>query len=268
MAAAKQNELAPVTNDDEIIRKALKEAHIPSLMAALVHITGDHRTSSAARSVRRTRSSATRRAASPKRSRRQIRGIALRRVAQVSRRRTQAAAGAERARSRDGELRHRHRSRPRLRRVPDRRTGDGRRRSVRRAGIAERSGVGAREVQGADRRFRHVGPARRHSAAGSGHSVRDPRTPRERRRHLVPEHLSGLPGRQPEPHVLLQLPAERLAAVLFEAGSAAAVLRQDRRRLRAAQAHPLQHRSEDVRVRRRESVVARHRRARTASRKR
>ncbi len=41
MAAAKLNELAPVTNDDEIIRKALKEAHIPSLMAALVHITGD-----------------------------------------------------------------------------------------------------------------------------------------------------------------------------------------------------------------------------------
>jgi 4-hydroxyacetophenone monooxygenase len=41
MAAAKLNELAPVTNDDEIIRKALKEAHIPSLIAALVHITGD-----------------------------------------------------------------------------------------------------------------------------------------------------------------------------------------------------------------------------------
>ncbi len=41
MAAAKLNELAPVTNDDEVIRKALKEAHIPTLMAALVHITGD-----------------------------------------------------------------------------------------------------------------------------------------------------------------------------------------------------------------------------------
>jgi 4-hydroxyacetophenone monooxygenase len=41
MAAAKLNDLAPVTEDDEAIRRALKEAHIPSLMAALVHITGD-----------------------------------------------------------------------------------------------------------------------------------------------------------------------------------------------------------------------------------
>ncbi len=41
MAAVRNNELAPVTNDDEVIRKALKEAHIPTLMAALVHITGD-----------------------------------------------------------------------------------------------------------------------------------------------------------------------------------------------------------------------------------
>src|SRR6478735_2773607 len=41
MAAAKLNKHAPVTNDDAIIRKALKEAHLPTLMAALVHITGD-----------------------------------------------------------------------------------------------------------------------------------------------------------------------------------------------------------------------------------
>jgi 4-hydroxyacetophenone monooxygenase len=41
MAVAKQNDLAPITESDETIRKALKEAHIPSLMAALVHITGD-----------------------------------------------------------------------------------------------------------------------------------------------------------------------------------------------------------------------------------
>src|SRR5512143_1383752 len=41
MAAANLNDLAPVTEDDEAIRRALKEAHIPSLMAALVHITGD-----------------------------------------------------------------------------------------------------------------------------------------------------------------------------------------------------------------------------------
>ncbi len=41
MAVAKLNDLAPLTDDDETIRRALKEAHIPSLMAALVHITGD-----------------------------------------------------------------------------------------------------------------------------------------------------------------------------------------------------------------------------------
>ncbi len=35
------NQLAPITADDEALRKALKEAHIPSLMAALVHITGN-----------------------------------------------------------------------------------------------------------------------------------------------------------------------------------------------------------------------------------
>src|SRR5262249_52606477 len=41
MAVAKLNDLAPLTDNDDTIRKALKEAHIPSLMAALVHITGD-----------------------------------------------------------------------------------------------------------------------------------------------------------------------------------------------------------------------------------
>jgi 4-hydroxyacetophenone monooxygenase len=41
MAAARLNDLTPITDDDETIRSALKEAHIPSLMAALVHITGD-----------------------------------------------------------------------------------------------------------------------------------------------------------------------------------------------------------------------------------
>jgi 4-hydroxyacetophenone monooxygenase len=34
-------DLAPIPNDDEVLRGALRDAHIPSLMAALVHITGD-----------------------------------------------------------------------------------------------------------------------------------------------------------------------------------------------------------------------------------
>ncbi|MGH9884021.1 MAG: flavin-containing monooxygenase [bacterium] len=39
--AIERNDLAPIPKDDDALRKALKEAHIPSLMAALVHITGD-----------------------------------------------------------------------------------------------------------------------------------------------------------------------------------------------------------------------------------
>ena len=33
--------LQPVTADDNTIRTALESAHIPSLMASLVHLTGD-----------------------------------------------------------------------------------------------------------------------------------------------------------------------------------------------------------------------------------
>ena len=35
-----RNDVSAITKDDEVLRTALKEAHIPSLMAALVHITG------------------------------------------------------------------------------------------------------------------------------------------------------------------------------------------------------------------------------------
>jgi 4-hydroxyacetophenone monooxygenase len=34
-------ELAPIPNDDTALYRALRDAHVPSLMAALVHITGD-----------------------------------------------------------------------------------------------------------------------------------------------------------------------------------------------------------------------------------
>src|SRR6516164_2088466 len=34
-------DLVPVPKDDEALRKALLDAHVPSLMAALVHVTGD-----------------------------------------------------------------------------------------------------------------------------------------------------------------------------------------------------------------------------------
>ncbi len=34
-------EVSPITSDDEVLRAALADAHIPSLMVALVHVTGD-----------------------------------------------------------------------------------------------------------------------------------------------------------------------------------------------------------------------------------
>ncbi len=34
-------DVSPITKDDEVLRAALRDAHIPSLMVALVHITGD-----------------------------------------------------------------------------------------------------------------------------------------------------------------------------------------------------------------------------------
>ena len=53
----------------------------------------------------------------------------------------------------------------------------------------------------------------------------DPREERRRRRHLVREQLSGLPGRQPEPQLqLLVRPAPRLAVPLLDPGRAARLL--------------------------------------------
>jgi len=39
--ATHRNDLLEITPDDQVLKDALKEAHIPSLMAALVHISGD-----------------------------------------------------------------------------------------------------------------------------------------------------------------------------------------------------------------------------------
>jgi 4-hydroxyacetophenone monooxygenase len=33
--------VAPVTDTDDVIRNAVEQAHLPSLIAALVHVTGD-----------------------------------------------------------------------------------------------------------------------------------------------------------------------------------------------------------------------------------
>ncbi len=62
---------------------------------------------------------------------------------------------------------------------------------------------------------------------------------------------SRLPGRQPEPHLLVQLRAGGLAAALLAAAGAAALLRALRGQVRPAPAHPLRHRGERGRVGRR-----------------
>ena len=81
----------------------------------------------------------------------------------------------------------------------------------------------------------HVGPARRAPAAAGRHRLRHPREERRRRRHLVREQLSRLPGRQPEPHLqLLVRAAPRLAAPLLDPGRAARLLPRLRRRVRRA----------------------------------
>ena len=57
------------------------------------------------------------------------------------------------------------------------------------------------EAEGAGDRRRHDRFAGRHPPDPGRRAVRDRRQERRRRRHLVREHLSGLPGRQLEPHV-------------------------------------------------------------------
>ena len=79
------------------------------------------------------------------------------------------------------------------------------------------------------------------------HRLHDLREERRRRRHVAGEHLSGLPGRRPQP--LLQLlvrPARRLAVLLLTAGRAAPLLPPVRRRVR----HPRPHRASTPRSRR------------------
>ena len=69
---------------------------------------------------------------------------------------------------------------------------------------------------GGDRR-RHVGPAGRHPPEAGRHPLHDRREERRRRRHLVGEHLSRLPGRQPQPPLFLLVRAQpRVAEPLLD----------------------------------------------------
>ena len=72
----------------------------------------------------------------------------------------------------------------------------------------------------------HVGAARRAPAAAGRRALRHPREERRRRRHVVREHVSRVPRRQPEPQLqLLVRAAPRLAVPLLDPGRAARLLR-------------------------------------------
>ncbi len=88
------------------------------------------------------------------------------------------------------------------------------RRGPPRAGLAHRR---RHRLLRRDHRRRHVGTARRASPAAGRHAVRRPREGPRRRRHVVREHVSRVPRRQPEPQLqLLVRAAARLAVPLLD----------------------------------------------------
>ena len=82
-----------------------------------------------------------------------------------------------------------------------------------------------------------------HRLQQAGIAVRGDREERRRRRHLAREHVSGMPGRQPEPQLQLLLrAAPRLAVPLLDAGGAARLLRRLRRGVRRPGPRPVRDR--------------------------
>ena len=99
----------------------------------------------------------------------------------------------------------------------------------------------------ADHRRRHVGHAGRHPPEAGGHPLHHRRQEQRSRRHLVREHLSRLPRRQPEPPLFLLVRAQlRLAAALFDAGQAPRLFPQRRGEIRHPPAGALQHGSRAI----------------------
>ncbi len=89
----------------------------------------------------------------------------------------------------------------------------------------------------------HVRPAGRDPPPGGRPAVHGGGEERRGGRHLVREHLPGLPGGHRQPLLLLLVRAEpRLVRVLLPAGRAARLLRALRDEVRRAAPHPLPHR--------------------------
>ena len=110
----------------------------------------------------------------------------------------------------------------------------GRRRGSPRARVAQGRHRPADAVHRRDHRRRDVGHPRRAPPPAGRRADRDPREERRRRRHLVREHLSGLPCRRRQPPLQLLVRPARLAAALLRPGDAARSLPPVRRRVRAA----------------------------------
>ena len=206
---------AAITATDDELRAYLAEAEVPPLLPALAYVTGDLsllrddlRPDPNLLALPQGGMSAAQQA--------ERAGARARGAHPVPRRRlpSRAPAVARRAVAHHGvrgrRLRH-GRLRPAARRgarAPRRRpTGPP---------VAEGRCRSRPRLPGRRDRRRDVGPARRVPVAAGGHRVPGGREEPRRRRHLVREHLSGVPGRQPQPQLqLLVRAAPRLAPALL-----------------------------------------------------
>ena len=243
-----------VASDDEI-RDALEEAEVPPLLPSLACLTGDltllrdepatgppperaptgwaHPRAAACRAGR-SRSTRSRHSATQGRGRADAVG-----------RRPAAHHGVRSGRYGNGRV-------PAAARGGARAAGRG----PARADVAQgRHRTRSRPARRRDRR-RNVGTVDRAPVAAGGRVVRRAREGRRRGRHLVREHVSGVPRRQPQPQLQLLLRgAARLATALLDAGRAARLFPPLLTGVRAPRPHSLRHRGSlrDV-VRRRQGV--------------
>ena len=233
----------PITETDEEIRARLDDAEIPPLLPALAYLTGDLSLLRddlrpdpmlVAHAAGRTDRRATGRRRASSRSRR---SSVTATVAAGPRRcrptKTSCASWSTRSaapRSASTCRCSRRSSRP------------GVKIAARRAGPRPRSRP-TTTFQVLDHRCRHVGPAGRAPTAAGRRRLRRSSRRTTTSADVVREHVSGVPGRQPEPQLqLLVRAAARLAVALLDAGRAARLPPAIRRRVRPADPHSVAHR--------------------------
>ncbi len=249
----------PLPRTDAAIEAALAEAHLPTLMMSLVHLTGDASILSDDMKPVYDIFADGRLGGFDEAKQARIRDRARAAIkAYLAGAQAAAPAGAGDRAADDGLHRRRPGARA-LHRHADGRAGGRRRRPEAPALGGAEAEVRGRQDEGRDRRRRHVGPPGRHPPAAGGRRLRDHREERRRRRHLAREHLPWLPRRQPEPPLRLFVRAEpRMADALLDPAGAARLLHGLRRQVRPAAAHPLQHPGQRGAVRRGRQALARH----------